>query len=140
MLNLPQLVRRTDSLRKKRAKFVKILYTKKGYNTLGQGFIATSSYSTHLIDPDGRVYKNEEPNRYVTVVTFLDNKLNVKVSCSCDDFKYREEWALWNRKAADIEYSNGDFPDMTNPQYRPYVCKHILALWEKRLAGKIKGL
>src|ERR1700684_1522136 len=128
MLTLPQIVRQTDKLRKERSKYVKILYTKKGYNTLGQGFIATSSYSTHLVDPNGRVYVNEQPDKYITVVTFLDNKLHVKASCSCPDFLYREEWALWNRKAADIEYSNGDFPDITNSQYRPYGCKHLMAL------------
>ena len=140
MLTLPQIVRRTNAFRKAGAKYVRILDVKKGYNSLGQGFIASSSYSTHILGSDGRPYVNRNAVKYVTVITFLDKKLHVHVSCSCDDFKFRSEWVLAEKGAAEIEYSDGSPPDVTNPQRRIGQCKHLIALWEKKLAGKVPGL
>ena len=140
MLTLPQIIRRTNKFRKAGAKYVRILDVKRGYNSLGQGFIASSSYSTHILGSDGRPYVNRNATKYVTVITFLDKKLHVQCSCSCDDFKFRWEWALNNRGAAEIEYSDGSSPDTTNPQYKAASCKHLVALWEKKLAGKVPGL
>lgn len=140
MLTLPQIIRRTNRFRKEGAKYVRILDLKKGYNSLGQGFIASSSYSTHILGADGRPYVNRDAHKYVTVITFLDKKLHVNVSCSCSDFKFRWETALSYKGAAEIEYSDGSPPDNTNPQYKTATCKHLYALWEKKLAGKIPGL
>lgn len=140
MLTLPQIIRRTNRFRKEGAKYVRIIDTKKGYNSLGQGFIASSSYSTHILGSDGRPYVNRDAHKYVTVITFLDKKLHVNVSCSCSDFLYRWETALSYKGAAEIEYSDGSPPDNTNPQYKAATCKHIVALYEKKLAGKIPGL
>jgi hypothetical protein len=140
MLTLPQLIKKVNRFRKEGAQYVRILDVKKGYNTLGQGFIAASSYSTHNIGPDGRPRVNRDAHRYVTVITFLDRKLHVNVSCSCDDFKYRWETALSYKGAAEIEYSDGSPPDSTNPQLRTATCKHLYALWQKKLTGKIPGL
>jgi hypothetical protein len=140
MLTLPQIVRRTNKFRKAGAKYVRILDVKKGYDSKGRGFIASSSYSTHIIGPDGRAYVNRNAQKYVTVITFLDKKLHVHVSCSCSDFLYRHEWVLAEKGAAEIEYSDGSPPDVTNPQHRVGQCKHLIALYEKKLAGKVPGL
>lgn len=140
MLTLKQIIRKTDPFRKEGANYVRILQVKKGYNSLGQGFIASSSYSTHVLDSHGKPHRNERPDRYVTVITFLDRKLHVSCSCSCPDFKFSWETALSYKGAAEIEYSDGEAPDVKNPRYRTGQCKHLFALYYKKLAGKVPGL
>lgn len=131
MLTLPQIARRVSRYRREGSRYVRITYMKKGYDSLGRGYAACASYSTHIIGKDGRPYKNEKPNKYVTVITFLDIRLHVLVSCSCPDFLYRWEYALTDSGAAEIEYSNGEFPIIRNPSLKTSYCKHLLALYEK---------
>jgi hypothetical protein len=140
MLTLKQIIRKVDPFRREGARYVRILQVKKGYNSLGQGFIASSSYSTHVLDSYGKPHRNAQPDRYVTVITFLDRKLHVSCSCSCPDFKFMFETALSYKGAAEIEYSDGSPPDVKNPRYRTGQCKHLVALYEKKLAGKVPGL
>jgi len=52
----------------------------------------------------------------------------VKVSCSCPDFMYRWEYALWEAGAADIIYGNGQPPVDTNAARVAGVCKHLIFL------------
>ena len=68
-------------------------------------------------------------NLYDSEVEILSNKA-VKLSCSCDDFLFRFEYALYRRGAADIRHSNGEPPDRTNPAHTPGCCKHLIALYE----------
>jgi len=131
MLTLPQIAQRTNRLRQEGSRYVRIIHMKKGWDSLGRGFVACSSYSTHIISGDGRPIKNTNPSRYITVITFLDTQLHVNISCSCGDFTYRWETALHHKSAADIEYSNGEWPVITNPQGRGWACKHLLALYYK---------
>jgi hypothetical protein len=131
MLTIHQIARRVDGFRRAGSKFVKFTDLKKGYLSNGNGYIAGASYSTHVLDSSGRAHVNEDPSKYVTVIEFVDSELHVHVSCSCSDFTYRWEWALWNRGASEIEYSNGDAPDTTNPMYKPKMCKHSFALYLK---------
>lgn len=131
MLNIHQIVKKANRLRQEGAHYVRITDLKKGYDARGRGFVASASFSTHLIGEDGRPVPNPHPHKYVTVITFLDAKLNVKVSCSCADFLYRWEVALHNKGAADIEYSNGAFPTMTNPSGKHATCKHLIALYNR---------
>lgn len=65
--------------------------------------------------------------QYATSIAFLDEK-RVKLSCSCPDFLYRWEWALWNAGSADIRYCNGEPPFQTNPRAVPALCKHLIKL------------
>lgn len=50
----------------------------------------------------------------------------IKVACSCGNHLFQHEVALATRGGADIIYSNGDFPIITNPSLKPTICKHIL--------------
>lgn len=138
MLTLPQIIKKTRRLQLMGAKYVRIKQVKKGWDSQGRGFIACSSYSTHIINQYGNPVKNENPKQYVTVFTFLDTKLHVLISCSCPDFLYRREVALTNKGAAEIEYSNGEQPTTTNPSLTANCCKHCVALYEKYIYGKIK--
>jgi len=139
MLKLSTIVTRTDPVRRSNAKFVRLVQFKAGYTPRGTGYAACKSYSTHHYDVHGRVRVNPDRTRYVTVVEFIDKKLHVNVSCSCPDFMYRYEYALHKRKAADLEYSNGQPPDMTNPTQVVGQCKHLVALYLK-LRNQIAGL
>ena len=50
------------------------------------------------------------------------------VSCSCEDFCFRCEWALakfWDMTF--IRYGNGESSEEKNPGNQPYVCKHLIA-------------
>ena len=49
----------------------------------------------------------------------------LKVSCDCESFMYMAEVALNRYGAADIIYSNGEKPRVTNPKMVPLVCKHL---------------
>lgn len=131
MLTIQQIVKKANRLRLEGARYVRITDVKKGYDSQGRGFVAAASYSTHLIGEDGRPVANPHPHKYVSVITFLDTKLHVQVSCSCADFLYRWEVALHDKGAAEIEYSNGAYPTMTNPQGRHATCKHLISLYRK---------
>jgi hypothetical protein len=132
MLNIHQIARRVNRLRQEGARYVRFTDMKKGWlKASGNGYIAGASYSTHTIGSDGRPKVNEDPSKYVTVIEFVDSELHVHVSCSCADFTYRWEWALWNRGAGQIEFSNGDSPETTNPTYKPSMCKHAYAMYLK---------
>lgn len=136
MLTLPQIVRRASGLRHAGAKFVRFTDTKKGYTSEGLGYVAGASYSTHVIGQDGKPVRNDNPHKYVTVFVFLDTKLHVRCSCSCADFMYRWEVALHKKDAAEVEYSNGDVPMITNPKMTATFCKHCIALYNK-IANKL---
>lgn len=129
MMTLIQILRRTSRLRKANARYVKLAKTKTGLTKKGQPFIAAQTHSTHTMDHRGQVWKYRGPRpKYVTVIVFLDRRGHVEMSCSCPDFKYRAEFALTNKGAATIEYSNGLPPVITNPMMIPYCCRHLVKL------------
>ena len=129
MLTLKQLYDKTDELRIRNAKYVKFLKVKKGRNLQGLGFIAVQSHSLKTVDNNGHQVRGPSSSKYLSMVTFLDNKLHCTCSCSCDDFLYRWEVALNKKGAAEIEYSNGKFPNTTNPALQTHLCKHLVAIY-----------
>lgn len=69
---------------------------------------------------------------HVVTVIGMDPAVNtickqkrIKVDCSCDDFCFTAEYALWTWGAANIKRSNGDPAVVKNPSSYPYYCKHI---------------
>lgn len=48
----------------------------------------------------------------------------VKITCNCGFHLFYSEVALFNHAASDIIYSNGDYPIDTNPNLKPWGCKH----------------
>lgn len=131
--NIHQIAKKINNRRKANSVYVRILKMKKGYTPNGKGYVACQSYSSHVLDEYGRPVRTQDPNKYVTMMIFIDKKLNVKCSCSCPDFLYRWEVALVNKGAADVEYSNGEQPDITNPKKIPAACKHMYKLYLKIL-------
>lgn len=141
MMTLIQILRRTSRLRKDNAQYVKLARIKTGVDKEGRPFLAAQTHSTHTRDSSGKLwrYLGRRP-RYVTVITFLNRRGHVEVSCSCPDFKYRSEFALTNHQAATIEYSNGLPPVITNPMMVPYCCRHLVKLASVASESIKKGL
>ena len=131
MLNLRQFERKLDPLRKLNSRYVKIIRMKTGYTDEGLGFVASQAYSTHVLNANGQLIKKETKDVYVTMITFIDNKLNVHISCSCPDNLYRWEVANSLKDAAEVEYSNGEMPDITNPSRLNRTCKHSFRLYQQ---------
>lgn len=96
----------------------KIVYTKAKKTGL-------PAVAAHAIDPNSN--NKGHACQIVTVETPRvknpDLKTGwVKVSCDCDFFKYRCEYALSKHGAANIRYSNGEPAYTTNPDNYPLLC------------------
>ena len=65
--------------------------------------------------------------KYTTAIEFHDEG-KVRLACSCPDFLYRWEYALYKKGAAYLIYSNGDKPQETNPKMIGGCCKHVIAV------------
>jgi hypothetical protein len=127
-MTLSQLAARTTMDRIERSRYVKLLKTKMGHDANGYGFIAAQTTTTKVVDQSGRLVRHVG-SKYITMVTFFDKQLHCRVSCSCDDNLFRWEVANTKRNAAEIEYSNGERPKVTNPTMNPGLCKHLYALY-----------
>lgn len=132
-MKLQELYRRTSDERKYLAQFVRMVKTQQGRLDSGEAFIAAKTESVKRIDSKGFLVPvpSGERNTHVTAIVFTDRKLNVKVGCSCQDAKFRWEFANAQKGAADIYYSNGQPPVVTNPALRVSMCKHLVALYLK---------
>lgn len=131
MLTLKQLAARTSKARKVRAEYVKIVGMKTGYTKEGLGYVASRAYTTHKPNHRGKMVKVKQPVRHTSMITFINQKLKCNVSCSCGDNTFRWEVANTLRGASDIEYSNGELPEIRNPKLRSSLCKHLLKLYWK---------
>ncbi len=69
----------------------------------------------------------------------MSNTSNVKVKCSCSDFKFRWAYVL---SAKDALLSPGEFqltpPNKTNPDQTMNACKHIHAFIKNEMDDKLK--
>jgi hypothetical protein len=72
------------------------------------------------------IIRNHGTNKEPTNFNFQSDS-RLWVHCSCPFFMYNLEVALKLNRSSDIYDSNGNLPVKRNPQYRPYLCKHLLA-------------
>ncbi|QJT71186.1 hypothetical protein GR11A_00149 [Vibrio phage vB_VcorM_GR11A] len=79
--------------------------------------------------------ENPQPQKHVCYIEGVNDrsklsspKAMVRVSCDCEFFTYTCEVALFRYGAAEVLYSNGEFPFSTNPRGTPILCKHLLNL------------
>ena len=97
----------------------------------GRVYAYARTYSTKVYNYKLRQFvKKRHVKTHHTFIMINPAKGNVVLSCSCDDFKYRHEVALYKRGGAEIEYSNGFLPHKTNPRNRFTCCKHCLRLYD----------
>lgn len=128
-MKLSQLMNSSERMRKLNSKFVKILNYKEGRDKQGQAVAMAKTYTPYELNVHHRIQPSRDKNRYVSSITFIDKKLNVKVSCSCPDYVFAG-WEFANAQvgASDIIYGNGEPPTVRNPDNRPGLCKHLIAL------------
>lgn len=75
----------------------------------------------------------KHPPRRCSVVALdgarrISESKQVQVYCECEDFLYTWEVALAEVGAAKVKNSNGEFPEVRNPQMVPGVCKHLFVV------------
>lgn len=86
---------------------------------------------------------SQPPRTHTQVITILDGvklsdpKTRIKVQCTCEWHMYTCEAALFRIGAADIIYSNGDKPMITNPSMVPSACKHVFKILELAMRRKL---
>jgi hypothetical protein len=133
-MTIRQILNSTVKSRKFASTFVRVKKVKIGrHKVTNAPVIRCISNSTHNHKGERKNYK---PNDYVSTIEVYGRY--VVVSCSCDDFWAVSEYALAQRGAARIEYSNGEPPIEKNPQLIPTVCKHLYYLGSTLIAkGKL---
>lgn len=120
-MRMQQIIDKSPNNRKDKATYVKIKEVKKVKTAHKTVIFKAKTSSTH--DNVGNP-KRGSGSTYVTSVE-TNGKMSV-VSCSCEDFAYRWEVALNKKKAARIQYSNGEDPVDTNPRMIPGCCAHLI--------------
>ena len=127
-MKLDALVSKSTRLRKLNASLVRVVAYKTGRDKKGFASAVAKTYTPKEYNVHNRLVMSKDQNKYVSSVKFIDKKLNVKVSCSCPDYMFRWEYANMTVGASDIIYGNGEAPNVTNPELRPALCKHLIAL------------
>jgi len=69
------------------------------------------------------VFGRDDPNKPIS-------QQPIFVSCDCEDWCFRWEYAATVHGASKILYGNGEKPFMTNPQEIPGCCKHVSPVLE----------
>ena len=132
MLTFNQIKALLPRIKLLNAKYTMVTNPRVGFDKKsGLPFFIAQTYSTKVYDPK---LKTMVPNprvneRYLTEIHTLDKKGHIELSCSCPDFLFRHEVALFDKDAAQVEYSNGDYPKITNPLLKPTCCKHCLSFY-----------
>lgn len=105
----------------------------------GRFYAYAITYSSHIWDKKTRTWIPKKYKKsYDTFIMVRHYKRSrgyqkqstIVLSCSCPDFKYRHEVALTLKGGANITYSNGRVPRITNPKMRRTCCKHCLRFYQ----------
>ena len=133
-MTMKQILQKTPPSRKDKAQYCVIREARvmdKDYGHIQTTIYKAKVYSTH----DAQGNKHRGP-RNVYVATVEVHKKQVVVSCSCQDFCFTFEVALSKKKAARIEYSNGELPVDRNPRMIPGCCGHLFKFGSALVAKK----
>lgn len=135
-MTMQQILAKTPQNRKQKADYVKILAVKAQKTNYKTVVYKAKTNSTHNVVKDEAIRKRGVPTTYVA--TIETNGKMVVVSCSCEDFMYTWEVALAKKRAARIQYSNGEEPNDRNPRYIPGCCAHLHKFGEMLISkGKV---
>jgi hypothetical protein len=134
-MTMQQILDKTPRNRKDKAEYVKITESKIQKTKYGTTIYKAKVFS--IADNMGNPKRGGSRNVYVATVE--SNGKQCVVSCSCEDFTFTFEYALNKKKAARIEYSNGESPDTRNPKMVPGCCGHLVRLGSTLIAkGRVK--
>jgi hypothetical protein len=134
-MTMQQILDKTPRNRRDKADYVIISDTKKASTDYGTVIYKAKVYSTH----DNKGNPKRRGQRIVYVTTVETNMKQTVVSCSCEDFMFTFEYALNKKKAARIEYCNGEPPIDRNPRMIPGCCGHIFKFGTALIAkGRVK--
>lgn len=89
------------------------------------GYPAVTAACISLVNKHPTVHKQTIIGMDKLVPTISGQK-KVTVSCSCEDFCFTWEYALWTWGAAKIKFCNGEPAVMKNPGNYPGMCKHLV--------------
>jgi hypothetical protein len=105
----------------------------KGQNKKQKTFEIRFYYPTTRAKADQYIPPALRKGAYVGPKEAPDLTLESKVwvRCNCEYFLYHCEVANAETDNANVEYSNGKFPVITNPQGIGHLCKHLLAALSK---------
>ena len=136
MLTVKQMLKITPKNIHTNAEYVRIQRVIRGWNkkTTNPALRFQTVYSTHDHTGKKKNYAPEIHQSYVEGLMGTDTPIGLKyvrVSCTCPYFKFYCEAALHKYAAADIIYSNGERPIITNPRMLPMVCKHLVKVLER---------
>lgn len=81
------------------------------------------SYTNFNAHVHTQLIRSTNPN--LNVINHGKRGFRIKVECDCEWFLYVCEVALNSYGAAEIKYSNGKWPVITNPRGIPLLCKHL---------------
>lgn len=124
-MTIRQIIARTPPSRRNAADYVTIKSMKIRKSAGGYPIVLAKTIAKYTNLGDR---KNPPPvHQYVTTIE-LQGRAAI-VSCSCDDFRFVWEHALFRQKAAAKEYTEGfGPPNDKNPKMIPGCCKHIYAV------------
>lgn len=140
-VNLRQVSRLTEAGRKGRASevVVHVFRVENGVDNIGVYKIVYAYTLHNRINHISAIafYHSPVPSKAADLANIKKSEIPtytdlwnkpVWVSCNCEDFGYKCEVALHKFGATDILYSDGSFPQETNPKMIPMACKHIYAM------------
>lgn len=78
------------------------------------------------------IVENRTPNKTVLSAE------HVRVYCTCEFFKwYGCADVLFKRDAGFKQFATGIMPDIHNPNYTPFVCKHLVEVLQRIVEEKL---
>lgn len=131
-LSLKTLVRNTPKLFKANADHVIVSKLVRKKTKSGLPAIEAVAYSSDPYRP------NKTRRDHKIYIIGLDSQTDpiskqrrVLCSCSCENYVFTWEYANAIHGASKLVYGNGDAPTFTNPELRPGLCKHLIAVAEE---------
>jgi hypothetical protein len=127
-LSLKGLLRSTPSYFKNSAEDIAIRKYKSGLTTK-TGLPAIQAYGVA-----DYTATNEPPTPHKMLIVglqkgkLISEQSKVLVTCDCENYAFVWEYANTVNGSSRIRHSNGEPPIVTNPTFRPGLCKHLCAL------------
>lgn len=138
MLSVSQMLKVTKAITKKRSSLVKILKVKKAVTFAGKSYYVLEARTSKDVHQAEVILYNDK----ITKANL--GRTKAWVSCSCGDFIYRCEHALYLKGSTSKFYTKGKLPGdgvtgiPVNPRNIPWICKHLVKIFANIVKIKTK--